>query len=845
MAADLAPRAEAMSGELRVVLTCILLGAVGLTVGVITFSTLLPEIFGGRQGYVAGAVLLLLALAVLGLLEGAFECILGDDLLLPKHVAAVGTLFVITALNAAAVAVAINVMVQGSKPAAVLSLAVVLALLSTGHALLIRSQRRRHPHQKEVLSWLPSCLASVMLPFVGFWISVGPGIHAAAVAGACVIVSLGAFAPLAVGAPAFKRSRTAGLLQLLHALLALCSVLVTALGGQYAKGSPSLVVWPCCLAGVSTVHYLMTAAVRHPLFNKAESDDGGDGPAASLALLLHVVANVAGAIIVRCYDPKAFVAPGSLANWYALFVGCAAYYSSPSDFLYARRSTLAVVFFACSFWTGRVALLATAPIAVAAWWAMQMPWWRTRGAFVYASVTAAPTAPQRIAPETARVQAAPWYERSIQPSLFAFGVLLGVVSFVAVDWLDASTKADRWLLTARAFLLLPAALILADANRRRAVAGDKTQAPACALSAAALPLVAMSSLRGGNGTTAPDALVAFVHALVAVILLGVTSSKRLRAPTYAIRGARGCAMVAILVYVARLETFPFVTYVVAGLACVGGLVGAGPADEPAAAETVLGACALLLVAAISFLSGGDCGGGPSTFACSSYPLLALLPAVVVFHVLAQKATLAPSRTALLPDLAMAALVLAISCLPFAIAVVVQVKDVIVHDVVERGLREAAGAPFMLSGVILLMEGGLVWAYFRAPPSTGGGNNAVYASLGMVVLAATEVAMPLALAPTALFAVLLARMEQNLTAAVVATLTFLVRAQFQLYIGLYGLRMRWWSFILGLCTLLLVFLWPMPSVTDSQGGLVVGVFRLAFITGGVVLIGPATYTAGAR
>ena len=278
--------------------------------GVITFSTLLPAIFGGRQGYVAGAVLLLLALAVLGLLEGAFECILGDDLLLPKHVAAVGSLFVITALNAAAVAVAINAMVQGSKPAAVLSLAVVLALLSTGHALLIRSQRRRHPHQKEMLSWLPSCLASVMLPFVGFWINVGPGIHAAAVAGACVIVSLGAFAPLAVGAPAFKRGRTAGLLQLLHALLALCSVLVTALGGQYAKGAPSLVVWPCCLAGVSTVHYLMAAAVRHPLFNKAESDDGGDGPAASLALLLHVVANVAGAIIVRCYDPKSLCGPG-------------------------------------------------------------------------------------------------------------------------------------------------------------------------------------------------------------------------------------------------------------------------------------------------------------------------------------------------------------------------------------------------------------------------------------------------------------------------------------------------------------------------------------------------------
>ena len=119
-----------MSGELKIVLTCILLGAVGLTVGVITFSTLLPEIFGGRQGYVAGVVLVLLALAVLGLLQGAFECVLGDDLALPKHVAALGTLFVVVALNSAAVCVGANAMVQGDKPAAVVSLACVLALLS-------------------------------------------------------------------------------------------------------------------------------------------------------------------------------------------------------------------------------------------------------------------------------------------------------------------------------------------------------------------------------------------------------------------------------------------------------------------------------------------------------------------------------------------------------------------------------------------------------------------------------------------------------------------------------------------------------------------------------------------
>ena len=50
-------------------------------------------------------------------------------------------------------------------------------------------------------------------------------------------------------------------------------------------------------------------------------------------------------------------------------------------------------------------------------------------------------------------------------------------------------------------------------------------------------------------------------------------------------------------------------------------------------------------------------------------------------------------------------------------------------------------------------------------------------------------------------------------------------------------------ILGICTLLLVFMWPMPSLKDNESGLLVGVFRLAFITGGVVLIGPASYRLG--
>ena len=77
------------------------------------------------------------------------------------------------------------------------------------------------------------------------------------------------------------------------------------------------------------------------------------------------------------------------------------------------------------------------------------------------------------------------------------------------------------------------------------------------------------------------------------------------------------------------------------------------------------------------------------------------------------------------------------------------------------------------------------AYFSAPKGDGN-KNAVFTCLSMVVLASTEVAMPLALAPTALFAVAFARMEKSLPAAIVATFTFLVRAQFQLYLRLYGL-----------------------------------------------------------
>ena len=86
---------------------------------------------------------------------------------------------------------------------------------------------------------------------------------------------------------------------------------------------------------------------------------------------------------------------------------------------------------------------------------------------------------------------------------------------------------------------------LADANRRRAVAGDETHATICGLAAFALPLVAMASLRGGDGNTAPDAVIALLHAFFAVILLGVTSSKRIKAPLAAVRTARGCAMVAV------------------------------------------------------------------------------------------------------------------------------------------------------------------------------------------------------------------------------------------------------------------------------------------------------------
>ena len=142
-----------------------------------------------------------------------------------------------------------------------------------------------------------------------------------------------------------------------------------------------------------------------------------------------------------------------MAIWVALLIGCGAYYSSPSDFLYVRRSMLALVFFATSFWTverltghgaggsSRLVGHADAVVAHAPQHASLLP----------VTADAAPASPARVAPDTATVESAPWYERSIKPSLFIFGDFLGVGSFVAVDWLDALNDCDRWLLAGRRF----------------------------------------------------------------------------------------------------------------------------------------------------------------------------------------------------------------------------------------------------------------------------------------------------------------------------------------------------------------------------------------------------------
>ena len=49
-----------MTGELRIVLACIVLGALGLIVGVVTFGRVFPAFFAGREGYAAAITIALL-----------------------------------------------------------------------------------------------------------------------------------------------------------------------------------------------------------------------------------------------------------------------------------------------------------------------------------------------------------------------------------------------------------------------------------------------------------------------------------------------------------------------------------------------------------------------------------------------------------------------------------------------------------------------------------------------------------------------------------------------------------------------------------------------------------------
>ena len=63
------PAREKMSSELKFILASIGAGVVGLIIGVIMLTALLPDIFGDKEGIVAAAILLPLAAALVGVLK--------------------------------------------------------------------------------------------------------------------------------------------------------------------------------------------------------------------------------------------------------------------------------------------------------------------------------------------------------------------------------------------------------------------------------------------------------------------------------------------------------------------------------------------------------------------------------------------------------------------------------------------------------------------------------------------------------------------------------------------------------------------------------------------------------
>ena len=619
-----------------------------------------------------------------------------------------------------------------------------------------------------------------------------------------------------------------------------------------------------------------------PLSALAVAEEGDkDQLVQLLATGLHLIACIAIAIVSRVADPAAAFSSGAIAAWGALLVGTAAHYATASDVIYPQRASLSIGLLLASYWTGRYALLATMPLSTAAWCAAQMPWWRARvgalpavgsvtnpgtgavgappsaeaGDDVGGAIAAPPSPPPSPPPSAPHAHAEPvvetwaavpaavpatavaevcearWYERSIAPPIYITGQALCVISFVVVDWFDHENGAPEPLLATRALLLLLPSLAIGGANRRRAVAGDPTHAPACTLAAMSIPLLGAAALAGGDGSSHADAACAIAHTCAALALLGAASCpeawlrRGLRPTPNALAITRIAAYVTLAVFAIRLNpsfwrhpSLRLLGFAIAIAATVIATTatserqsgGSGGRRRGLLDHEVLGSLFLFFVAATRAALAEDDGSCNGSDVCGAYPLLSLVPAIPVAHALVRCANAAPSRHALLPHLTVAAALLALTTAPYSVAVWMNLEGGVqgdIHSVTSDGFQGVPIAPIALSFALLAMQLILLAASFRPPKGDGSGGGGggggggffserkqavVEAAFALTLLGAMEVAMPLALAPAAAMSVALARRSRSLVAAFVATLCFLLRGLLQLFNQLYGLPNEWWA-----------------------------------------------------
>ena len=579
-----------------------------------------------------------------------------------------------------------------------------------------------------------------------------------------------------------------------------------------------------------------------------------------------------------------------LCPWAALLAGAVAHYSNNSSSLKVQRTALATLSFVASFWTGGYAGLATVPVTAVVWSLLQLPWGR-------------PVDPSAVLDWQRRSAPFAPFTFTLIVCCSSFVIVDWLLFYQFYDTSSGhfSSTADSlspWYFYVRAvvMLLLPC-LAVGVANKKRAELEDSDESDDCLLAAVVVPLLSALASAGAQHFW-PLALLYIVARLAVLSFTARLASSRgglaiiaqfaglavcMFTNQYLPFTEWGVAVLAYLVLPSKAVTIPRTSRL---MSCT----------------TLIGALFMPLIAAFAGDSNGNCNGACEDYFPLTllFPFTVLLRALAVkaldgtarqamrLDVVSAAALAAFSALPYTLAVRTAAASSSIwdpssdnpELAKFPISAVV-LSGVLLAGVVAGAavLRFSPDAPAATSThassadeVSNAENRAAAGDDSSASAGIGAGTNldpsvsaalatavdtpvAVVASgipalkedrfeetliIGSAALVGSmEIALPLALAPICLFAMMYARHVKSIGGAVGITVVFCLRALSQIFGDLFGLDLSVLCLIFSGILLLLVLAWPMPDLLDDPRGAPIGILRLCFLALAAMLLGPAT------